>query len=380
MGNYSRIRSLRSNSQANEISSREECDFFIYGGDLSSILAFRFLNEKYPDKKTRLIWPFEINKNNLLAGSSLLLRGEESFKLLQESFPSIEFALSEKTPHFYKDQKFRPFGGRAKSEPLQEFEDFFLKKKIEGNLGSGFLNGDSQLDELLAKREERDLSELSYKDDRWDILMTSGEVISAGQLIFGDSTDKFLKFFAQKTELDDEIFQVLSLQSPIKPLFFRLKLDGEICEQRETLFLPQSFTHERGHFIGEFYDVGEDSSQELEFLCFLDGLEQSPEEMSKKFRLFKRILSRIFPDFSSRKILDQFLYSPERNPCLSLNQESLKNSSSKISNCSFVGPDAPFEVFLSSESSCEYSKGDLRAMTRSLLSYHSFQNNFQTLT
>ena len=50
----------------------------------------------------------------------------------------------------------------------------------------------------------------------------------------------------------------------------------------ETLLLAQSYTHEWGHYVGEFNHVPQSSKQRAEFLSFLDKNETTEEEISKK--------------------------------------------------------------------------------------------------
>ena len=75
------------------------------------------------------------------------------------------------------------------------------------------------------------------------------------------------------------------------------KLNKEIFAEEKTLFIPQSMTHEWGHFLVEFESYNfQNKEQTCHALFLIHDDEPQSEDLASKIKLMKRVLDRVFPD------------------------------------------------------------------------------------
>ena len=132
-------------------------------------------------------------------------------------------------------------------------------------------------------------------------------------------------------------------------MYVEWKLDSKVSDMEETLFIPQSLTHEYGHFIGQFFDDNT-CAQRLVFMTFLDNNDHHEAEIVKKIRLLKRQLIKIFPSFD-KHIKDENYVHLAFNPFIHMNDNCFSVLKEELPKLSFVSAGACLEVFESNESS-----------------------------
>ena len=91
-----------------------------------------------------------------------------------------------------------------------------------------------------------------------------------------------------------------------------------------------------GHFLGNFYELKNEFFLELDH--YFDPEELSEEEISKRIKILKRSLEKIFPSFS--KSLDNEFLSINENVTQVMKSFLLKDDS-LIKGLTFVGENAP---------------------------------------
>ena len=104
----------------------------------------------------------------------------------------------------------------------------------------------------------------------------------------------------------------------------------------ETFFIPLSLTHEWGHFLGNFFEMN--GGHFLELQHYFDPEELSEEEVSRRIKILKRSLEKVFPSFS--KALENEYLSIDENATQVVDNPLLKDKS-KIEGLTFVGENAP---------------------------------------
>jgi hypothetical protein len=73
----------------------------------------------------------------------------------------------------------------------------------------------------------------------------------------------------------------------------------ELYPEAATLFVPQSMTHEWGHFIVDIHSYDSKKNGHLiNALILLHEEEPTSELMADKIKLCKRVFERVFNDFS----------------------------------------------------------------------------------
>ena len=212
------------------------------------------------------------------------IRGETNFQEAEE-----QALVCEKGPFqalFYKDGKFREFGGRSKAFPLREGEDAFLSPSWSYSLtGLESLANDGKLVQI---------KKIKFLDDQaqWRVELENADVYLTPEIIFTGRAQELVKIW---DEFPCQLQSASSLSEERKIFLVRWHSPVQICELQETLFIPQSLTHEWGHFIGEFAPFIPGLGQEMTFFFFVEEEELEAEEVTRKFQNLKRTLARIFP-------------------------------------------------------------------------------------
>jgi hypothetical protein len=111
------------------------------------------------------------------------------------------------------------------------------------------------------------------------------------------SPKKFLGLVQRKEQLTPELVDLCSGVHVQAGISVTWKLDREIFPEERTLFVPQSMTHEWGHFLVEFEPYSYQEKQQVCHALFLIHEEEpQSEDLAAKIKLLKRVLDRVFPD------------------------------------------------------------------------------------
>ncbi|MBT3585430.1 MAG: hypothetical protein HN509_11035 [Halobacteriovoraceae bacterium] len=359
----SRLKSLKKETQ-----NVVETHFFghlVVGDDLQSAELYRQLCSQHGEAEVAWLCTVEPSLDELRPWGPTTLRGESSLLEFSKLYPNAEVEHQEKSPVFYKEQKFRPFTAKMKSEPLQWGEQFYSQKgaypkweelyhflndrEFMASLGSKVL---SPTIVGLAKITPTDLIQAA----EYRLTGADGNFLECQNLYWGRSALEFLNLFSDKNQLSGDFIQFCEESTTPSSLFVRLKFPKMVSERLETLFLPLSYTHEWGHWMGEFrlYKDNEGSGQEVEFLTFFDKNACNEDDLSKKIRLLKRHLEKIFPLFKGCPYRE-YIKVEEQTMRLKFDEMLYSKVSGELVNLSLARPNGPFSAFGASESSFEYS-------------------------
>ncbi len=379
---------IRSITKLKKVEEKKQTEKFvrnvIIGNDifaLNSLYEIRKKTEEvilYTDKE------FDFNAIELKGPSQL--RGDVNIEYFKVALKKEEVSISNGEPQFFKDLKFRKFGGRSKPEPIQWGEDFYQNQyanidldeifpleKIKENFNE-LLNSVTVAQVIKVKRI---LTEDMIENAKWYVEFSSGEQVRCENLIWNLNVDQFFSKIENKDSLSSEFIQYCDQTRTPSTLNITFEMDGELTEKRETLFIPLSYTHEWGHFICEFGEYNEEKNkQTAKFVLFVDKSQTSEEELARKIRLLKRNIEKIFPKFKKISYKEYIVLS-DFSPCLKIDDSLAKNFLLEDNNLSFVGFNAPLVDQVSQEGLFGDSLFGLSHLARAHASTCLMLENFQ---
>jgi hypothetical protein len=325
----------------------------VIGDDLYSLNIVHELLKRGEDEQVAWLSPRSLEVKDLLPGGPSSLRGTSNIEAFEKACPEISLTKVDSPALFYKELKWRPFGGRAKSEPLQWGEEFYTKPRADFDYSDlfSFLKKDNneQMEKILSKRIDLDLSSVvkTSPDDlaepaHFVIKASNGDEISCEHLYWGRNPSSFADYYEKLDDLSSTFIEFCESTQTPDSLSIVLSFKGVVTDMTETLFIPLSYTHEWGHFVGEF-STSDNGTQSARFMTFLDENSSSEEDISKKIRLFKRNLEKIFPKISTQ-IQDEFIKLGDEATCLSVDDQLFIKSESDMTNLHFVSVNAPIEA------------------------------------
>lgn len=333
----------------------------VVGEDLFALETYRRLCALHGENEVGILGFVPQTQEECRMKGPSLWRGEDNFMVLKAMYPEREFTLDQKPSLFLKEGTMREFGGRAKSEKLLWDEEYFTQPRIEG------------VDGLLPEFDDESLKAIGEKSFRvkikeiekliptdlaeaalWRIVGTDGAHYDAGHVYFAHAPAQFVDFFSQKSQLSDELIEFC--ESTLGPSVLNVVFECErpVSDMTETVLLAQSYTHEWGHYVGEFSKDERSSKQRAEFLSFIDKNETTEEEISKKIRGLKKAIEKIAPDFAKISTQD-FIVLKEATACLKIDDKAYANVASQWENWNFISVHAPLEEKLIKEVSFEDS-------------------------
>ena len=291
-------------SQDNQVSFTAHV---ILGSDLASILKLMELRKSYPHESIKLVSPRIVNKKLLVETFQFgvsQLRSEEAVTEIYKNQFHAKFWPQQQAPQFYKDGKFHDFGGRAKPMDLLSGEDFFLTKGYRLEISSLFETEvwenldaiiQSHLDIRILEGIEKTQSNDLVEKDEWLLTFKDFKKITCESLYSSLTPKKFLALLKNKEGLTPDVIDFCSSAQSSGAMSITWVMKKEMSSEQRSLFIPQSMTHEWGHFIVEF----EHSSEG--YLChglfLVHEEEPQSEDLASKIKLMKRVLDRVFPDF-----------------------------------------------------------------------------------
>jgi hypothetical protein len=327
-------------------------DHVVYGNDIFALEAYRLLTEKYGSDNVLFLSSQDLTLEDLKTIGPSLLRGDNNIKIFKEFFPEIELEEMVGSPSFFKDGKFCRFGGRSKSEKLLEGEDFYTQRpyKLENEKVFSELFKNDLAQTLLTHSKKvmlKSIQKVSSEDlierANFELNLANGEVIATENLTFCESPYYFYELFTDKKIFDEASLKFVDSTNSKAALYIRLTYPKPLTDKTSTRFIPQSYTHDWGHFIGEFKKVNNSEAQIAEFFTFVVREETSEEDISKKIRLLKKGIEKIYPESEKMKPLE-FIKLSEKSWSHKIDDKGFEGFTNKLSNIKFVGENAGLAV------------------------------------
>ena len=317
--------------------------YLVIGSDVFSLAAFDRLKKLHGEDHVVILAEIEFSRSSISLKGPGLLRGDANISYVREYNPNLLKDINPIDSIFYKNKNFRSFNGPSRPEKLLPLEEFFVHPRIDTDIDDLYCIEDK--DTFLSSVKSRQIKQRPVKIERYIAdeaeeetnfkVIHSGGSITCQHLIWGDSPYDFFKLCSDKRIFNDKDFSCHFTGKEVNALYVKFKLKKMISDRRETLFLPLSYTHEWGHFIGEFQSKND--GQEIEFVTFLDKEEASEEEIIKKIKILKRGLTKIYPSF--KKLIEREWISLDE---ISLDfSDNLFPQISSLDYLDFVGQTTP---------------------------------------
>lgn len=333
----------------------------VVGQNFHALAAFHKLNILHPGQ-VKIVAARKFTQEDLFFKGPNTLRGPDNVNALKSAHPELEITESDRIPLFYKDQKLREFGGRARPEALLYGEEFYgqVPHSFEAEKLFPFLADQDFLAVVNANTIEAQISDIAkaipsdlVNRAYWTLSLGDGTELKLEKLFWARSPIEFLETYSEKGALSNDLIQFIeSLRTPVS-LYVRLEFEKPVTDHAETLFLPLSFTHDWGHFVGEFKSI--DGKQVGEFVANIDEEAADEDYISKIIKILKKNIEKISPDVE-RISCKEFIMLNERSACLKIDDRAYHTVKNDIENAFFVGTNAPLEHFGSAEKSCEDSE------------------------
>jgi hypothetical protein len=318
------IRALRKVSEENKkIENSIFIKHLVVGENSYAILSFLKLNRKYPGE-VKLISKNPFFKEDLIHEWDCTLSSFRSPEVAEAFIainPRLEIFKTTDEVLFYKDTKFHKFGGRAKPHQLKNNENFFKAPNYNISL-EAFFEGDEfdnmdetlrehQLNKIIANIEVTDPSDL-VDQQNFKVETGESESYSCEKIYWCESPKKLLNLIQNKSHLNDSVYAFAAGINAEQAIAVHFKCSKQVFDKSCTILIPQSMTHEWGSFILEFEAYNpETQTQNFKALMFVSEDDLQEEDLAKKIKLMKRVIERVFPDFSKAEIDQKIRFSDE---------------------------------------------------------------------
>ena len=332
----------------------------IVGHDLGAVLKLVELRKSFPDESIKIVTDRPLSRQILLENYQYgvsTLRSSEAVEGIYRKHFNASILPETKDPVFYKDGKFHEFGSRAKPMNLLAGEEFFTSKGYRAAVASFFdesswENLDSMINEALDMRIFESIEKTTPQDlvekQEWTLTFKDFTKLTCENLYVSLSPKKFLNYLTHKENLTAELIDVCSAATTQSAISVTWILKKEF-QQAGTLFIPQSMTHEWGHFIVEFegfdHKTGKGICHSL-FLIHED--EPQSEDLASKIKLMKRVLERVFPDLE-KNIEKEFIRFDEEMFISDIKDQTAEQMAFDYPTLKFLGQSAPMAGALTQE-------------------------------
>lgn len=336
--------------------SRVDTKYLIVGGDMFSLATFDFLLKSMDAADIKILTKEKLSADNAQFTGPGILRGDSNIKFVEDFYDYAEVKRRDVVSSFYKDLKFKPFGGRSKSEKLMWGEEFFTTPKADYDLKKIFSFLENETFFSTANNSKMDnIPAKVFKDEgKWVVECTNGTQIYCEKIFWCESPWKLYNEYDKKEELSNGFIEYIEQTKTPCALHIKLIFDKFVTEKEETLLIPLSYTHEWGHFMTEFSTYNEETkTQEANFLSFIDINQTNEEDISKKIRLLKRNLEKIFPKIKEISF-KEFIILTENTHSLNFDDSFTLEGEEVLENIHFVSSNAPFHF----KAELEISDGD----------------------
>lgn len=333
----------------------------ILGHDLGAVLKLLEVRKSFPDDSVRLITTRLLNRQLLIENYEYgvsQIRSPMMVENLYKKYHDAKISPQRGDVQFYKDGKFHDFGGRAKSMELKDGESFFSNKGYRIQLESFFNPEDwKNLDQILNELSEIRLSQSIEKTtpedlvekEEWLLSFKDFSRVTCEKLYVSISPKKFINFLTNKEKLTPEIIDVGSATISQAAISVTWKLNKEIYSEDRTLFIPQSMTHEWGHFIVEFENYNFQTKEQIVHVLFLiHDEEPQSEDLAQKIKLMKRVLDRVFNNIEQH-IVKEYIRFDEDMFISGIKDSAIEQVEFDYPTLKFIGQANPMPAMFSNE-------------------------------
>lgn len=336
-----------------EVTLTRHTKHVIVGHDLGAVLKLVELKKAHPGETIKIVTDRPLSRqilveNNQFGVSSL--RSADAVEGIYRKHFGARILPDTKEPVFYKDGKFHEFGSRAKPMNLLSGEEFFSTKGYRAEVASFFdeaswENLDALISEALDMRIFESIEKTTPADlvekQEWTLTFKDFTKLTCENLYVSLSPKKFLNYLANKEALTAELIDVCSAVSTRGAISVTWVLNKEFSHTDQTLFIPQSMTHEWGHFIVEFENFDHKKNEGLCHVLFLiHEDEPQSEDLASKIRLMKRVLDRVFPDLE-KHIKKEFIRFDEEMFVSDIKDQTAEQLSFDYPTLKFLGQSSP---------------------------------------
>jgi hypothetical protein len=333
----------------------------ILGQDLGAVLKLVEIRKNSPEDSVRLITSRPINRELLRQNYEFgvsELRSSLAVENIYKKYHNAKILPQDKEASFYKDGKFHDFGGRAKSMGLQNGEDFFINKGYRFQLESFFSSEDwENLDSILKEHSEirifQSIENTTPADlvdiKEWQLTFKDFNQVTCEHLYVSMSPKRFLNIVQNKESLTPEVIDVCTSVTSQAAISISWVLNKEIYPEEKTLFIPQSMTHEWGHFLVEFETFNFQKKEQLCHVLFLiHDEEPQTEDLAQKIKLMKRVLDRVFTDIEKHTTKEYIRFDDDMF-ISGVKDEALEQVSFDYPSLKFLGQASPMTGELTQE-------------------------------
>lgn len=351
--------------------------YLVIGKDIFSLSLYNDLKAAHGAENVRLLSQDALLHSDLLPKGPSSIRGETNQRLFKELYPDVAITKCNENSLFYKDMTWKSFGGRSKSETLKYDEGFFTGDRIDPDFEQIFKNiphSDEFINQVSEEAYHVKVKSIRRSENGFIVECINGTEFHCEQLFFGLSPYHYLEFYSEKSELSDAFIQFCESTKTSSALFVKYVFEEKpLSDMKETLFIPLSYTHEWGHFIGEFKD--NKGVQEIEFMHFLEDQLMSEEDVSRVIRLLKKSMEKIFENYLKIKSRE-FISLEQEIGCLKIDDavfdKSLEGHPEVHKNLFFIGINAPVSQQQRENISFEYSTETLNGVMRGLVAHTNY--------
>ncbi len=313
-----------------------DCDYLVVGDDLFSLLTVLGLKKKFPDQN--ILWIGDSFLESPTITSLLneikypsLLREESEIEKIKELF--LLETVEKNSSLFFKDLKWRSFDGRAKPEEILKGEDFFIWPSCDIDIAELILKmfGDSIACDILYNQKV--IQKIERSENGPKVLCFDGDCINCKKIYFTKRPDKLLTIMRDQLNSKEIEFCEAFAAGMMFRAMWNVAYDADIL--KETIFLPLSYTHSWGHFIGECRKNIE-GNYSLGFVHFINEEDVSESDVLKRLKLLKSALEKVFPNIL-KNVSSEFITLKD-SPVILYDKESKANLEQlEIADVVFIG-------------------------------------------
>ena len=333
----------------------------LVGHDLGIVLKLIELRKTEPHESIKLISQRPLNRQLLIENYQFgvsQLRSQNAVGEIYKTFFNAQILPQKNDPQFYKDGKFHDFSGRAKPMELRHGESFFKEKGFRLQIASLFSEEDwNNLDQIINQHidlrilegiEKTEANTLVDKHE-WLLSFKDYKKFNVENLYFSLSPKKFITLLKNKDQGTPDLIDFCTSLDMQTALSVSWELDKEVFADDRTLLIPQSMTHEWGHFILEFEPYNYATKSQMCHALFLVHEEEpQSEDLASKIKLLKRVVDRVFPSFEQH-IKGEFIRFDEEMFISNVKDNLIEQISFDYPTLKFVGQTGPMTHAMTEE-------------------------------
>lgn len=336
-----------------EVTPTRHAKHVIVGHDLGAVLKLVELKKAFPEDSIKVVTDRPLNRQILMENYQFgvsTLRSADAVEAIYRKHFGARILPEAKDPMFYKDGKFHEFGSRAKPMSLLPGEEFFTTKGFRAEVSSFFDEAswnalDAMISEALDMRIFESIEKTTPNDlvekQEWMLSFKDFTKLTCENLYVAMSPKRFLSYLAGKEAMTAELIDVCSAATTRGAISVTWILNKELHQADQTLFIPQSMTHEWGHFIVDFESFDHKTNTGLCHVLFLIHEEEpQSEDLAAKIKLMKRVLERVFPDLE-KFIAKEFIRFDEEMFVADIKDQTAEQLTFDYPTLKFLGQSSP---------------------------------------